>query len=166
MTLNTGHPLSEPSAQRALGLLRFWYAALLGTPLVGERLLRSGGVAKAMSGSWCRACGASSDAHVYLDQFLEPARARAASQVYRSFLLRDIPSVLRGDYRGKRLRQPVLVLHGTDDPVAPDRSGVRPAPARRRLPGGARRGSHPLRRRRGARAGGRAGALAAALRSR
>ena len=119
MTLNTGHPLSEPSAQRALGLFRFWYAALLGTPVVGERLLRSGGVARAMTGQLVPRVWSEQDAHIYLDQFLEPARARAASQVYRSLLLRDTPSVLRGDYRGKRLRQPVLVLHGTDDPVLP-----------------------------------------------
>ncbi len=99
--------------------MRFWYAGLLGTPLVGERLLRSGAVAKALRGQLVPRVWSEEESHVYLDQFLEPARARAASQVYRTFLLRDTPAVLRGAYRGKRLRQPMLVLHGTDDPVLP-----------------------------------------------
>ncbi len=30
-----------------------------------------------------------------------------------------MPALLGGAYRGKRLRQPVLALHGTRDPVLP-----------------------------------------------
>jgi len=119
LALNTGHPLSEPSAERALNLFRFWYAALLGSPLAGERLLRSGLVAKALERDLVPRVWSMEAARIYLDQFLEPARARAASQVYRSFLVEDAPSILGGSYRGQRLRQPILVLHGADDPVLP-----------------------------------------------
>jgi pimeloyl-ACP methyl ester carboxylesterase len=119
LTLNIAHPFSEPSAKKALGLWRLWYQVVLGSPLAGERLVRSGLVAKAVMRDLVPDVWSEAKAHAYLDQFLEPARARASSQVYRSFLLRDLPALLRGDYRGKRLRQPVLALHGTRDVVVP-----------------------------------------------
>ena len=119
LALNTGHPLSEPSARRAPGVLRFWYAAVLGSPLAGEWLLRSGLVAEALERNLVPRVWSEEAAHIYLDQFLEPARARAASRLYRSFLVEDAPAVLRGSYRGQRVRQPLLVLHGADDPALP-----------------------------------------------
>jgi pimeloyl-ACP methyl ester carboxylesterase len=119
VALNTGHPLSDPSAQRLLQFYRFWYAAVLATPLLGEQLLRSGQVARALESQLVPATWTREQARVYLDQFLEPARARAASQVYRSFLVRDVPAIVAGRYRGQRLRTPTLVLHGGDDPVLP-----------------------------------------------
>lgn len=119
LALNTGHPLSEPSPERALGLLRFWHAPVLGSPWAGERLLRWGLVAKALEQELVPRVWSEQAARIYLDQFLEPARARAASQLYRSFLLQDAPALVSGSYRGQRLRQPVLVLHGSDDPVLP-----------------------------------------------
>jgi pimeloyl-ACP methyl ester carboxylesterase len=119
LALNIAHPFSEPSAEQALGLWRLWYQVVLGTPLVGERLLRSGTVTKALKRDLVPEVWSEAEAHTYLDQFLEPARARAGSLVYRSFLLRDMPALMRGAYRGKRLRQPVLALHGTRDVVLP-----------------------------------------------
>lgn len=76
-------------------------------------------MAKALKLDLVPAVWSEETAHTYLDQFLEPARARAASQVYRSFLFQDAPAILGGAYRGRRLRQPVLALHGADDPVLP-----------------------------------------------
>ncbi len=119
IALNTGHPLSDPSARRGLGLFRFWYAAVLGTPWAGDRVMTSGRLAKVMTAQLVPRVWSEEEARIYLDQFLEPARARAAREIYRTFLMRDMRSILRGDYRGKRLRQPVLALHGTDDPVLP-----------------------------------------------
>ncbi|HLM26300.1 MAG TPA: alpha/beta hydrolase [Thermoleophilaceae bacterium] len=119
LALNTGHPLSDPSARRALGLFRLWYAALLGTPFAGDRLMTSGLVGRFMRGQLVPRVWSDEDARIYTDQFLEPARARAAREIYRTLLTRDTPSVLRGDYRGRRVRQPLLVLHGTEDPVLP-----------------------------------------------
>lgn len=119
LALNIAHPFSEPSVKQALGLWRLWYQVLLGAPIAGERLLRSGLVAKSLMRDLVPDVWSEAAAHTYLDQFLEPARARAASQVYRSFLVRDMPALLGGAYRGKRLRQPVLALHGTRDVVLP-----------------------------------------------
>jgi pimeloyl-ACP methyl ester carboxylesterase len=53
----------------------------------------------------------------FLGQFREPARARATMRIYRSFLLRDLPRVMRGRYARARLEVPTRVLFGTDDPV-------------------------------------------------
>ena len=76
-------------------------------------------VARRSSVTWCLGSGAKRWRTPTSTSSLEPARARAASQVYRSFLVEDAPSILRGSYRGQRLRQPILVLHGADDPVLP-----------------------------------------------
>ena len=46
-------------------------------------------------------------------------RARAASLLYRTFLLRELGPVLAGRYRKQRLTVPTLVLHGERDPVLP-----------------------------------------------
>lgn len=119
LVLNVAHMFSEPEPKDALRIVRLWYAALLGSPFAGEWLLRQGLVAKALNAQLVPRVWTEEQSHVYLDQFLEPARARAASQVYRSLFLTDMPSVVRGEYRGQRLRQPILALHGTEDPVIP-----------------------------------------------
>ena len=46
-------------------------------------------------------------------------RARAASLLYRTFLLHELGPVLAGRYRKQRLTTPTLVLHGERDPVVP-----------------------------------------------
>ena len=47
--------------------------------------------------------------------FREPARARAASALYRDFIVPLFPRVIRGMYR-RRLATPTLLLYGSDDP--------------------------------------------------
>ena len=50
-------------------------------------------------------------------RFRERPRAKAAQQVYRTFLLHDYPSQVRGRFAGKRLTTPTLWLNGEEDPV-------------------------------------------------
>jgi pimeloyl-ACP methyl ester carboxylesterase len=60
----------------------------------------------------------------YVEQWRERERAQAAVQVYRSFLTRELLPILRGRYRGARLRVPTLLLNGENDPVVrPERLG-------------------------------------------
>jgi pimeloyl-ACP methyl ester carboxylesterase len=47
----------------------------------------------------------------------EPARARASSALYRTFLLREAVPLATGRYAGVRLRVPALMLTGAADPV-------------------------------------------------
>jgi len=61
---------------------------------------RSGLVAKALERDLVPRVWSEEAARIYLDQFLEPARARAASQPYRSFLVEDTPSILGGPTGG------------------------------------------------------------------
>jgi hypothetical protein len=44
----------------------------------------------------------------YAPRFADPARARAAQQVYRTFQLYEYPAWLRGRYRDRRLTTPTL----------------------------------------------------------
>ncbi|MCU1447723.1 hypothetical protein [Cryobacterium sp.] len=53
---------------------------------------------------------------------MDPARARAGSTLYRSFILGDAQRAGKGFYRGTRLRAPTLslygrVLYGNNDPT-------------------------------------------------
>lgn len=47
----------------------------------------------------------------------EPDHAEAGSLVYRTFLTKELPGLVRGRYEGQRLTLPTRVLHGTADPV-------------------------------------------------
>ena len=53
----------------------------------------------------------------FAPRFAERPRARAAQQVYRTFLLHDYPSWVRGRFRDQRLTTPTLWLNGEEDPV-------------------------------------------------
>ena len=47
----------------------------------------------------------------------EPARARAASSLYRGLILPEIGRIAMGRYRNQRLTDPTVILCGADDPV-------------------------------------------------
>jgi pimeloyl-ACP methyl ester carboxylesterase len=65
---------------------------------------------------------------VDIELFLAPLRdrghARAGSALYRGFIMRELPRILRGTYRWTRLTIPTRLLIGADDPViGPDLVG-------------------------------------------
>jgi pimeloyl-ACP methyl ester carboxylesterase len=51
----------------------------------------------------------------FADNLAEPARARAAVQMYRTFNLRELRPILRGRYAEKRLSVPTRMLFGASD---------------------------------------------------
>ena len=53
-------------------------------------------------------------AHTYGDRFRDPVVARAATDTYRTFLLREFPSAARNSEE-RRITKPVRVLFGTGD---------------------------------------------------
>ena len=57
----------------------------------------------------------------FADPLREPERARATAALYRTFVLRELPALVRGRYAGARLTTPTLLLFGTADLVS--RSG-------------------------------------------
>jgi pimeloyl-ACP methyl ester carboxylesterase len=103
--------------QMAPHLWRFWYQWLILSPGVGYRLHRSGQfVPKVLvGGSVRKEVWDQATLHAFSDTFTEPARARAAVQMYRVFNLREAPEMARGRYAHSRLAVPTKLLFGTGD---------------------------------------------------
>jgi pimeloyl-ACP methyl ester carboxylesterase len=96
------------------------YQPAVAAPLAGERLLRHVPAfvrALIRRGSHPSATWADDELDVYAERLREPARARASSALYRTFLLREARPLVAGRYAGLRLRVPVLMLTGDADPV-------------------------------------------------
>jgi pimeloyl-ACP methyl ester carboxylesterase len=53
----------------------------------------------------------------FADVLRHPARAEAASRLYRTFLLRELPAIARGSYTRQRLTVPTRLVIGRSDPV-------------------------------------------------
>ncbi len=107
-----------PSARAmAPHLWRFWYQAVVLSPGLGYALHRSGKfVPRVLVGASTRK--EVWDEHTlraFADNLAEPARARAAVQMYRVFNLREAPAIMRGRYAKQRLTVPTLMLFGSDD---------------------------------------------------
>jgi pimeloyl-ACP methyl ester carboxylesterase len=98
-------------------LWRFWYQWLISSPAVGYRLHRSGKfIPKVLAGgSVRREVWDEATLHAFSDTFIEPARARAAVQMYRVFSLREVPALARGRYAKAHLAVPTRLLFGTGD---------------------------------------------------
>jgi pimeloyl-ACP methyl ester carboxylesterase len=103
--------------QMAPHLWRFWYQWMILSPGVGYRLHRSGRfVPKVLvGGSVRKEVWDQATLHAFSDTFTEPARARAAVQMYRVFNLREAPEMARGRYANSRLTVPTRLLFGTGD---------------------------------------------------
>jgi pimeloyl-ACP methyl ester carboxylesterase len=111
-----GHPRPR---HLALPLLAS-YQALLAAPLLGPRSLTGGrrlvrAVIRAGSGS--RMQWTEQDLDAYADVLRDPARARASSACYRTFLTRELPALAaRGD-RSSELQVPTLLAMGAQSAI-------------------------------------------------
>ena len=96
---------------------RFWYQQLILAPGLGYRLHRSGRFVPRVlvGGSTNRGVWDEETLRIFADNLAEPARARAAVQMYRVFNLREAWPMLRGRYAGARLIVPTRLLFGVDD---------------------------------------------------
>ncbi|HEY7629639.1 MAG TPA: alpha/beta hydrolase [Thermoleophilaceae bacterium] len=120
LAMNTAHPWPRIEGRRFPDLRRFWYQWVISTPLVGRLAVQL--LSKLPPERSYRVTGSSTawnaeDTRVFLGQFAERERAWASVQTYRTFVLRELAAMVRGRYRDKRLKAPVLWLHGTGDPV-------------------------------------------------
>jgi pimeloyl-ACP methyl ester carboxylesterase len=113
---STPGPWARLNARTVAGLRRAWYAGLVAIPILGERVvghpkfvpwfLRLGGQA---------ALFPDEDAALYAEQFRDPARAAAASRLYRYYLQTARMVLLRRAFAGQRLEAPTRLLFGADD---------------------------------------------------
>jgi pimeloyl-ACP methyl ester carboxylesterase len=96
---------------------RFWYQWMILTPGLGYRLHTSGRfVPKVLVGaSTVHSAWDEETLRAFADNLAEPARARAAVQMYRVFNLREQLPILRGRYDQTTLTVPTRLLFGTDD---------------------------------------------------
>lgn len=119
--VNTGHGFVPRDLKTALALAGFWYMPLIGAPLLGPALVRTGAVAwllrrlAKVDGGW------DEEATRWFVDRIDP---NTTQQVYGSFVFQEAPRAFAGAYAGKRLRVPTLFLYGDADPA------IRPAMVR------------------------------------
>lgn len=96
---------------------RFWYQQVVLAPGIGYRLHRRGDFIKRIlvGGSENKGVWDEETLAIFSDRFTEPARARAAVQMYRVFNWREALPILRGRYAKKRLAVPTRLVFGSDD---------------------------------------------------
>ena len=131
MALDIPPPWPGPFRPRHLATPAFLsYQFLLATPGLGTRALTGGpGLVRRLirGGSGPSASWSDADVDLYADVLREPARARASSALYRTFLTREMPSILRGRNRSAELAVPGLLVMGGASPL---RWAVDPQPSR------------------------------------
>lgn len=118
MALSIPHlwpPDEKPDPRR---LLRLWYQVVIATPVLGPLAMGRGGFIRAVLQK-ARAEGRFSPAELdtYEATVNGPAGVRASQQIYRSFLLRELLPLTRGEYRSRRLTVPTRLLIGTRDQI-------------------------------------------------
>jgi len=123
-----------PALLVAMGkaLPHLWFQWAIATPVLGPRLLSRGRqrLARWLLRGFERRPMDSADVEAYVAALRDPARARAASKLYRGLILPAFMKIMRGGYRGRVLNTPTLVLFGADDALLPkDAMAVRPEDA-------------------------------------
>ena len=108
-------PFQRPSLGKALQGWRMAYQLPLATPLLGQGLMRAGLASQVVRAGSRRDVG---DVSTYGAVFRQPARARATTALYRTFLLSESRQVMGSRYADARLTVPTLLVNGADDPVA------------------------------------------------
>jgi pimeloyl-ACP methyl ester carboxylesterase len=118
--LSVFHPWPSPPRPSVRTLAPLAYQPPLATPLLGERLLRHAPqVVRELirRGSHRSARWTGDELDAYARVLQEPARARASSALYRTFLLHEAARFATGRHAGERLRVPALMLTGAADAV-------------------------------------------------
>jgi pimeloyl-ACP methyl ester carboxylesterase len=98
---------------------RFWYQQMVLAPGIGYALHRRGDFVKRVlvGGSERKDVWDEEVLSAFADNLAEPARARAAVQMYRVFNWREALPIMRGRYAQQRLTVPTLLVFGVDDVV-------------------------------------------------
>jgi len=124
MALGVPHPFIRFDPRLLMVLWRLWFQVVIVTPLLGPRFLGKGHQRFAryllLNFTANRDAWSEEDIELFVAQLREPARARAGSALYRSFIIPEAVHILTGAYRSTRLRTPTRVLYGAEDP------GIRP----------------------------------------
>jgi pimeloyl-ACP methyl ester carboxylesterase len=120
LALGIVHPWFEPPKPSPAALQRAAYQFLLASPLIGEGVLRFlPGFVKLVlrRGAHPDMRWSEEELDCYAESFRSRDHALASSQVYRSFLIRELPRLKKGHYRSQRSSVPTRLLAGEADPV-------------------------------------------------
>lgn len=119
VSLAIPHPFVRFDPRLLAAVPRLWFQYAIATPLLGPQLLSRGRqpLARYLLHSYTSDPSAWSDQDIelFVAPFRQPARAVAASALYRDFIVPLFARVLSGAYRGTRLRTPTVVLFGSED---------------------------------------------------
>ncbi len=118
------HPWSTPEPglmPYVRSLKRFSYMFLISTPILGKAVVeRVPGFVRSIfklsavdpTSTWTPA-----QLESFVAQWSEPARAKACVGVYRSFLLKELPAIVKGKFRDVPMSTRSRLLVGEADPV-------------------------------------------------
>jgi pimeloyl-ACP methyl ester carboxylesterase len=109
-------PWRPRDRRRTLDAWRFLYQPVLGTPGVGRR------AGRALARRGLTAAGLSpSDVDAFVSR-LHGERGVATEKLYRTFLVRELPGVVRGRYSASDLRVPTKLVFGQRDQILTTRA--------------------------------------------
>jgi pimeloyl-ACP methyl ester carboxylesterase len=117
LALNIYTPWPEPPSPRLLGVTaRLWYQVALATPVLGYGLIRhTSFVRRLITAGAVHRAWTDEDLEAFTAPLREPQRAEASVRLYRTFLLHELLPFVRGQFSGRRLTVPTLLLFGTRD---------------------------------------------------
>lgn len=107
--------LTPPALARAIALVA--YQVPLSVPGLGPALVRRGFVRAIMRTDRGARKFTAAELDAFDQTYRDPDRARATSALYRAFLTRELPAMVRGRYEPRRPEVPVRMILGTRDPV-------------------------------------------------
>jgi pimeloyl-ACP methyl ester carboxylesterase len=125
LALNMYTPWPDPPSPRGLAVLaRLWYQVALATPGLGQALIRRTPFVRQLitAGAVHPDAWTAEDIECFAAVLRSPERARASVRLYRTFLAREMLPYARGQFNGRRLAVPTLLLHGTRDLAVDHRS--------------------------------------------
>ena len=119
VALNIVHPWFRPPKITPKAMARTIYQPILATPGIGPGIVRHTGFIKTVltRGAAPGFRWAEGERETFADTFRDPAKAKATSAVYRTFLTRELKELGNGRYDDRRLTVPTLFLTGEHDPV-------------------------------------------------
>jgi pimeloyl-ACP methyl ester carboxylesterase len=117
LALNIYTPWPDPPSLRIIGVTaRLWYQVALATPILGQALIRrTSFVRRLITAGAVHQAWTDEDLEAFSAPLRDPERAEASVRLYRTFLLHELLPFVRGQFAGRRLTVPTLLLHGTRD---------------------------------------------------
>jgi pimeloyl-ACP methyl ester carboxylesterase len=121
LLLSIAHPW-VPRSVAARNWFRMLYPLPLAAPVAGPAVVREGRYVRAMLGAGRRddVGWRPEEIETYLAVMREPQAARAGSLLYRHFLERELPEIVRGGFQGRRLTVPSRLMFGHRDGLGRD----------------------------------------------